>query len=302
MASAVPKDDAALAALTGLDPAVIAVARVVLNRLCTSPMVEDHRLALLLAVTEGEGSDLGETLGRAVLRAGPVNQLTDLLAVRGIGPKRLALLAHRLGAVDTATFRLGTEEPEEALALARAQLAAADAEIALLNDEIARLRGGQGVAAASADAERMTLRDLASSAGSQVRAADDTLREGRAAVRLGAVTVALKGVVAAEGEQLALRMPREDDGVTPVSEVVLRYQLAETAVTDAAAGDVPDLVGYTEVLARRKAEAAGFSVDVAWEHAAPVRGQPSPTGRVLRQSPAAGTTAAGRRIRVFVGR
>ncbi|MCB9761011.1 MAG: PASTA domain-containing protein [Alphaproteobacteria bacterium] len=154
------------------------------------------------------------------------------------------------------------------------------------------------------------LRRMILSTGEDVASAGRAMVEEDSPYVLGDVKIRIKGVV----------QPGEDKGVevafltesslgkvdaANLSEIELSYTptRATGASTVTEGPTIPDVVGYTRDLAVRKLTAQGLHAEVSRVAVdMSLRRSHSMVGRVVRQSPAAGTPAtAGARVRLFVG-
>lgn len=165
-----------------------------------------------------------------------------------------------------------------------AALAERDARIAKLQTELAR--------AQSRTEAETSLVDLFDTTASQIETAARTIAARRGAYQLGDISMELKVVPGASGAGVSF-VPRAELGtVTP--EILSRLTFSFTAsgpAPEAGLVDVPDLLGYTRAPALRKLSEAGL--EAVWrEEMIRPGGGPSQHGRIIDQSPAAGTALA----------
>lgn len=133
----------------------------------------------------------------------------------------------------------------------------------------------------------VTLTNLIKNANDQItRAREELLKQG-GNYRLGRVTMELKMVPAASGTSMIFPKPEEMGTVHDLSTVNLDFAPKEAAETPRDLGnEVPDVKGYTELLAQRKLREAGFVMDVIYQAVTAVEdGKPSMEDRVVNQNP-----------------
>jgi len=277
-----PRDDAALAAQIGLSPESVARARRLHGLVVGGPGTRDQRIAAWNRLTGGAG--LGEALVGALVDRGPVGALVELITVRGIAEKRLCVLTLALASAP-APLADPLLEREDLLA----RLAAAQSDVARLQAEVTTLQarldalpaptvtatGARGVVAVST---------LAQSAGEQLGRTAKQLRQDGHPLRLAGLGLTLRGPAGTdELARIGLRL--DEDGAPAAgspSELKLAFLPGDAPPSPTGAGRVPDVIGYTETLARRKLEARGYPVLTRATGAL----KPSEIGRVVRQIPA----------------
>ncbi|WP_437293994.1 PASTA domain-containing protein [Sorangium sp. So ce426] len=123
--------------------------------------------------------------------------------------------------------------------------------------------------------------------------------------KLTGATLTVRGLPAGSGEDLGLQFPdaelaKNGNGLSELS-FALRPELSGVIVpTKPPPGPaLPDLSGYTRELAVRKLAAAGLTATIASE----VVADPRAVGRVVRQTPKAGTPAdPDARVQLFIGK
>lgn len=151
----------------------------------------------------------------------------------------------------------------------------------------------------SRDERSLPLQQLVSSAGEQLTATHTTLADASHPIRLGDVQLTLRGALANEADQLAMRFDEAVLVPGAVSEVVLQYRVAEQQTVAEGSTVVPDLAGYTRSLALRKLQDRGLGGTVAWQ----ITDDPRAAGRVVQQRPPAGTTLErGQNVALHLGR
>lgn len=303
------------AELAGLDPRVAAAALGCFNAIAGARRTLADRAALLSRLG---GAAIGEKLAPVVVAMGPVGAITDLLAVRGLGEKRLISMATALAAApaeELAALAAAAEAVDRASALA-IQVSALEAERDALRVERDGLAARLDAASASASATTtvtasdgatasaptvksgvVSLHAIATSTGEQLGRAHRELSTRKQGLRLSGLSLSLRGEAGVDEEQalgLALDQP-----TAAASELKMAWALPSGGAPTATAGRVPDVSGYTEALARRKLEAAGYTVSLRQTSAA----GPAERGRVQRQRPAPGAEAdPGDRVEIVVAR
>jgi hypothetical protein len=257
------------------EPAHVAAARDVLNAIALLPWPEPERISLLSRLGRAARADVGQVLGRLALRATPLAGFDQLIPIPGLAEKRVAGLVRALRAVDVAAF-----SPESATERdLRARLEAARAENAALRTELDHWRArAEVVPQAETRAGVMRLDEVATSVASQTALAAESLKTGSRGLRLAGVEMRLEGAAAAVGSDVALDFTAPQGG----SALNLSFVSAETAGTKTNP-EVPDVVGYTPALARRKLTALGFEAQFSTVANA--------QGIVTSQTPGAGSFA-----------
>jgi hypothetical protein len=257
------------------EPTDVASARDALNAIALLPWPEPERVSLLRRLARAARADVGDVLGRLALRTTPLPSFDRLIPLPGLADKRVAGLVRALRGVDVAAFN-----PDAATIRAlRAALDAARAENALLRAELDRWRA-QVDATGEADTRPTVMRlgDVASSAASQTSVVVEALKTRPSGLRLTGVELRMEGAAASVGDDVALDFAVPQGG----SAVNLSFVSAD-APGSRTPVDVPDVVGYTPALARRKLAAVGFEAKFS-----NVAGG---TGVVADQTPNAGTLA-----------
>jgi hypothetical protein len=263
----------AFASEVGLPAAQVAEARRVLNAIALLPWPEPERVSLVARLARAAKADVGVVYGRLALRATPLAGFDALIPIIGIGMKRTAGLVRGLGTVDLATL---TPEGAGILAL-QDRLQRLQAENAALASELDRWRrvGDPGAPGSGPDSI-MRVSELVSSVASQAAVVAEALRSGSGRLRLAGVALHVEGAAATVGTDLALDLSGRQGG----SAVSLSFAPGgeEGAALERT---VPDVVGYTPALARRKLAAAGLEARIST-----VAGG---EGVVAEQEPAPGT-------------
>ena len=269
----------ALAARFQVDAAKVAAARAALNAIAVLPWPEPERVSFFARLARAARADVGPVLAKKALALAPIAGFDALEPVIGLAKKRVVGLVKALAAIDLA-----------ALAPESAELAAARAEVAELRRRLAKLESGAAAAASVSfkpiedttsppilplpDDELplplptenvplgvMRLEDLASSIAEQVASVDGFLAGRVRGMRLAGVQLDLRAASAKVNQDVALDLSAPGGG----SRVGLAFAPAP-ATAAASAGTqvvVPDVVGYTAALARRKLTAAGFAISAA---------------------------------------
>jgi hypothetical protein len=274
----------------GTDADAVGAARDVLNVIASLPWPRPERLSLFARAARTADADVGLVLSGLALDAAPVESFDLLDAIPGLGPKRLTGLIRALSRFDVTALRAEGAKVREAWATA----AGLRGENAVLRAELDRLRAAsppppEGGTEPPAGPAIMRIADVAASVGTQVTQADDLLRTRAVGLRLGGVSLSVRGTGTSVDGDLALDVARPAGG----SAVGISFVPAAAAGRADVEIDVPDVTGYTTALAQRKLAALGFTVVVASMAGA--------TGVVDRQSPPAGMRVrAGSVIRLIV--
>ncbi|NUM46515.1 MAG: PASTA domain-containing protein [Anaerolineales bacterium] len=132
----------------------------------------------------------------------------------------------------------------------------------------------------------VTLTNLIKNANDQItRAREELLKQG-GNYRLGRVTMELKMLPTAAGTSMIFPKPEEMGTIPELSSVNLDFAPKEVAETPRDLGvEVPDVKGYTELLAQRKLREAGFVMEVIYQAVTVEEGKPSMEDRVVNQTP-----------------
>lgn len=276
------RDDAALAALCALSPEAVARARRLHGLVVGGAGTRDQRIAAWNRLTGGAG--LSEARVGALVDRGPVGALVELIAVRGIAEKRLCTLTLALAG---APAPLADPLLERDHLLGR--LAEAEFDVARFQTEVAtlqaRLDASPALTAATTGARGVVaVSTLARSAGEQLGRTAKQLRQDGHPLRLAGLGLTLRGPAGTD-DQARIGLRLDDDGAPAsgsTSELKLAFLPGDAPPSPTGAGRVPDVIGYTETLARRKLEARGYPVLSRATGAL----KPSEIGRVVRQIPA----------------
>ena len=276
----------ALAGRLRLEASKVAAARDVINAVAALPWPRPERVSLLARLARAGKADVGAVYGGMAIDAAPIEGLDVLVPMPGIGYKRVAGLARALADVDINKVDTGGVRLREAMAT----IAGLRGENEALRTELDRLRAQTPTGPAPLPSPSvMALADLASSVGVQATAVDDLLRSRANGLRLGSVDLRLTGTGTAAGGDVALDLASPSGG----SAIGLSFVPAGSQPAADEGIEVPDVVGYTTALARRKLAARHFAVSVA--------AVASASGIVAAQTPAANTRAAsGSVVRVIV--
>jgi PASTA domain-containing protein len=272
----------------GLEPAAVAHARDVLNTIASLDWPEPERVSLLARLARSARADVGTVMARLALRFAPLSSFEILIAAHGLAEKRVHGLARALARVEPSSF----SAPARGVLDVWSRLDALRAENDALRLELdkALAAAKQTPAGGEPALERMRLEDVADSITRQLALASSALGSARGGLRLGAVSVELRGKAAAVRDDVALDFGVPSGG----SAVGLSFSPATTGgAATTRAGSVPDVTGYTAALARRKLEQAGYGVLMAGAAGA---------GVVKAQSPSGGSSATvGSVVRVVLG-
>lgn len=279
----------AFAAGAGLEPAEVAHARAVLNTIASLDWPEPERVSFLARLARSVRADVGTVMARLALALAPLRSFELLIGVNGLAEKRVRGLARALARVEPGHFTA----PGRALLDVWSRLDALRAENDALRAELDRaLAVAKQLPAGGEPAlERMRLKDVADSITRQLDLTSGALASAPSGLRLGAVSVELRGKASAVNEDVALDFGVPSGG----SAIGLSFSPAPPSGrhTGAASGTVPDVTGYTSALARRKLEQAGYGVLTTGASGA---------GVVTAQSPRSGSSAAaGSVVRVVMG-
>jgi hypothetical protein len=264
----------AYAKRVGLDPAAVANARDVLNTIALLPWPEPERVSLLARLARSGKADVGQALGRKALRITPLIGLDQLIPIDGLGEKRVAGLVRALGRVDVASFGPEANKIRDLLST----LAALRAEVDALRTELDHQHAQPLLPGDESQPNVMRVGDVASSVGSQSALAAQALQTSARGLRLAGVEMRVAGAAASVGNDLALDFAAPQGG----SAVNLSFVSADAPAFKTGA-NVPDVLGYTPALARRKLTASGFVAKFSTLAAA--------HGIVAEQSPGAGAIA-----------
>ncbi len=276
--------EAAFARSVGLDAKEVARARDVLNAIHAMPWPKPIQLALLVGLAQSADADVGTVLGGLALDAAPLDSFEQLLPIIGLADKRVAGLARGLSAVTPDSFAGASGETP----VLQQQLRELLSENLALRAELDRVK------ASSADGGKtsqqvMPLADAAASIGDQLARVDGVLRDRKLGLRMAASQIQLRAGATKAGDDVAF-----DFKAAATSQVGFQFVNAE-APPDARQGAVlvPDVIGYTPGLARRRLAAVGLSAIIA-------KGVGS-RGQVAEQLPAGGDSAlAGSTVRLVV--
>lgn len=151
-----------------------------------------------------------------------------------------------------------------------------------------------------------TLRELIETANEQVVDARKALLESGGAYQLGTVTMEMKVLPGQSGRGVVFPSKEELEKFDQSQLSKLSFELApqEKAKTEKESNTqlVPNVLGLTELMAKRKLSEQGYKMEVHFQ-AVEREGDISQDGRVVRQSPKEGSYAApGIKINVFIGK
>lgn len=186
-----------------------------------------------------------------------------------------------------------------------------DAKLLQLGDQFSKIELELDKAQANlAEYEQASpLVDVVQDLGSQLGTAAKTIDQAALGMVLGGVSISLKAVSAGAGafEFPTISKLKQVAGAE-MSTIDLAFfpyrpQLG-TPVSEPDKGPgMPNLLGYTELLARRKLEQLQLAVEVSHKAVGKPDVGPSPWGRVVEQSPApGGVIEPGTRIEILIGK
>lgn len=180
---------------------------------------------------------------------------------------------------------------------------ALQAEIALLKSKLVAAEATRAVATPLTP---VTMSDLVTGAGEQLSYAQAQIKESGGSFLLGSVKMSLKGVPTEDGTGVRFLGP-ENMAATEaahVSSIELEFISGNVErAPPPPSGGVPDVMGYTEIMALRKLAAVGLHGTVGSQMVTPVPGSISPVGRVVKQVPAPGEPPpVGAPIQLFLGK
>jgi PASTA domain len=254
----------------GLAPETLASARDVLNAIARLPWPEPERVSLLARLARAAHADVGEVFGGRALRAAPLSAFDALMPISGLAEKRISGLARALATVDMT--QISQPVPPDVAA----RITALQAENAVLRTELDKWRAAAEPQARPAS---MRLGDVVSSIASQTAEVVETLHTRSRALRLIGMELHLAGAAAAVENDLAL----DFDAAQAGSAFDLSFATGGNTTARSTVA-VPNVVGYTPALARRKLAGLGFQARLSTFASA--------AGVVAEQSPSAGSSAA----------
>lgn len=158
--------------------------------------------------------------------------------------------------------------------------------------------------------EAAPLVDVVQSVGGQLGSAAKALDQAALGMLLGSVSVSLKGVssgpgrfefpsVSRLGKVAGAEMSTIELEFTPIKPLPTSEELPPAGEGPT----MPSVLGYTELLARRKLEALALQIEVSHKALAKPASGPSPWGRVVGQSPAPSSAIVpGDRVEILIGK
>jgi hypothetical protein len=198
------------------------------------------------------------------------------------------------------------------------QLAIRDTQVAVLDAKLLELDGQLATAQTELEQAKAGLAeyqqasplvDVVKDLGSQLGSAATTLDQAAMGMVLGDVSISLKGVSSGAGrfEFPTISQLSKVAGAEMSTIDLTFYPIKPVLGTPAPEPDkgpgIPNLLGYTELMARRKLEALQLGVEVSHKAAAKPKEGPSPWGRVVEQSPAPGAAIVpGTRVEILIGK
>ncbi len=132
----------------------------------------------------------------------------------------------------------------------------------------------------------------------RIRDARNVVSDGGGPYRLGRVKMQVKYVPGSQGKSLIFPAEGEVDG-SQLSTIDLDFDAVAELEAPPPQLEIPDIVGYTEIKARRELVAAGYVVDVSYQ----AIDDEGDVDRVVSQHPAAGSSAtSGTTVMIFIGK
>ena len=193
------------------------------------------------------------------------------------------------------TVALAAQAQQHAQVVAQkdAALAQKDAKITDLEKQLA---------AAMSDApHESSIEDLAQTAADQIQRVQQTLRDDKAGLQLGKVSLQLKVLPGKTGGRISLPQAKEIEkvGAGALGSIDLAFLPDAGAVRPKPANLAPRLLGYTETLARRKLAERGLGVEVVHQLVTSA----AEHGRVvLQRPPPKAPVADGTTVLIAIGR
>lgn len=281
----------ALAARWRLPAQQLAHARQALNHIASLDWPLPDRINLLARLAKGAGADVGPVYAGAALARAPLASFDLLLPIAGLGPTRVRGLVRALASLDMTALQVHAQ----ALVQARQQVVALQAQLQSLRQELDRVYALLAEGERPREQQPMRVEEVTQSVMAQVRQADLLLMSGHSGLRLGGVALEVQGQAAQVSGELALDFA----STQPRSRLSLHFEGARdpaAAAGGSAVPQVPNVVGYTESLARRKLSAAGLQILLVRDRSG------TPRGVVRQQLPGAGgPLPADLTVRLLVG-
>ena len=169
---------------------------------------------------------------------------------------------------------------------------------ALLQKELDALKAGK--------AAQVSLGAMISDTSKQLEQVQQRLKEEGRSFRLGKISMDLKVLPTGAGTDLTFLRPEEMGTVSAEQLSAIKVDFNPTSVPAAAEARqkaVPNVIGYTLVMARRKLAEGGFAVDISYEAVKPDPQRPNPAGRVVSQWPKPDEKVApGSRVSIAIGK
>lgn len=173
-----------------------------------------------------------------------------------------------------------------------------DARIASLELQLSQLAIEGGA--------QTTLQDFVKNANDEITKARDELRRRGSVYSLGRVSLDVKMLPGPGG--IGLRFPQQDElqalDASHLSGLKLDFESREVQEKPSVPlAPVPSVVGYTEIVARRKLVEANLLIEICYQAVQNVPGGPIQVDRVVDQLPRAGSQVpSGSTITIFIGR
>jgi hypothetical protein len=150
-----------------------------------------------------------------------------------------------------------------------------------------------------------SLEDFVKNANKEITRAREKLSNEGSKYALGRVSLEIKMVPGPGG--VGMKFPSMDEmkglGTTQLSTLAVDFEAQDTNENKVTEIVVPAVLGYTEVMARRKLVEAGLLVDISYQAVKEVPGRTIDADRVVNQVPKAGEKAPpGGYVTIFLGR
>lgn len=216
------------------------------------------------------------------------SQVTALTSARDLAlGERAALtkqLTERTGALtDTQNLLKTAQARVDALsadfARSQSELSTRDARVRVLEEQL------------NAPGRPVPLNSVLEGLGGQVAASADNINK-LGGWSLSDVRVQLKMMVTDGGTKVHFPKPGETPATGEVSAVDFLLRPGRTVATATPEVAVPNVVGYSPLIAERKLRALGLGVTTSYQTVKEVAGAPKRAGRVMTQRPAAGGRVA----------
>jgi hypothetical protein len=147
------------------------------------------------------------------------------------------------------------------------------------------------------------LQKVIENANNQIKQAREQLQKDKSNYNLGQVTMELKMIPSPEGVGMIFPTAEQLATMPDLSRVNIDFSPQESKPKSPAEIPVPDVKGYTELLARRKLSEAGFVMEINYQAVKVELDKPNDEGRVVNQFPRAKASAPPySKVLVFIGK